>query len=214
MSGAGAAGGDFVEVRDEPRHRRRFEDDLVRVYDVLIEPGDTTLYHRHTEDTFYVAVNEATVRDRTLGDEEARTGTAPAGTLLCRPHRSRPLIHQVSNVGSAPIRLIGAEKKASPAVTSSEPLDAPGHVLALDREPLRAYELSLEPGQSTGEIEYRFSSLTVMLTIASLRIRQADGVERIATFAPGDVIWLPHPTTLTVTNVGEEGCRAAVGEWR
>ena len=75
----------WVEVRDEPRHRRRFETDLVRVYDVEIPPGDTTLYHRHTEDTFYVAVNEATVRDRTWGEEGERTGTAPAkganGTL-------------------------------------------------------------------------------------------------------------------------------------
>ena len=44
----------YVAVRDEPRHRRRFEDDHVRVYDVLIPPGDTTLYHHHTEDTFYV----------------------------------------------------------------------------------------------------------------------------------------------------------------
>ena len=53
--------GTYVEVHDEPRHRHRFEDALVRVYDVLIPPTDTTLYHRHTEDTFYVAVNEATV---------------------------------------------------------------------------------------------------------------------------------------------------------
>jgi hypothetical protein len=87
-------------------------------------------------------------------------------------------------------------------------------VLSLDREQLRAYELALEPGQSTGEVEYRFSSLTVMLTIASLRTRQPDGVERTATYAPGDVIWLPEPTSFSVTNVGEETWRAAVGEWR
>ena len=37
----------YVAVRDEPRHRRRFEDDHVRVYDVLIPPGDTTLSFAH-----------------------------------------------------------------------------------------------------------------------------------------------------------------------
>jgi hypothetical protein len=207
-------GEEYVEVRDEPRHRRRFEDDLVRVYDVLVPPGDTTLYHHHTEDTFYVAVNEATVADRTWGADDARTGTAPAGTVMCRPHRSRPLIHQVENVGRGEMRLIGAEIRRSPAVTTTAALEAPGHELTLEREPLRVYLLTLEPGVSTGEIEYRFSSLTVFLTIATLRLASAGGPETTAIFAPGDVIWRPEPTALSISNVGEEPCRAAVGEWR
>ena len=207
-------GEDYVAVRDEPRHRRRFENEFVRVYDVLIPPGDTTLYHHHTEDTFYVAVNEATVRDQTWGSDEARTGTALAGSVLCRPHRSRPLIHQVHNLGTAEMRLIGAEIKSSPAVTSLLPLDAPGHTMTLERERLRTYELSLEPGESTGDIEYRFSSLTVSLSIASLVIRHPDGLERTAIYAPGNATWLPGPVRLSITNVGEEPCTAAVGEWR
>ncbi|MEZ5412409.1 MAG: hypothetical protein R2761_30525 [Acidimicrobiales bacterium] len=203
----------WVEVRDEPRHRRRFETDLVRVYDVEIPPGATTLYHRHTEDTFYVAVNEATVRDRTWGEEGERTGTAPAGSLLCRPHRSRPLIHEVHNLGPGAMRLIGAEIKAAPPVTSPAPLEAPGHTLSLERDPLRAYELELAPGESTGEIHYGFAGLTVFLTIATVSVRTAEGT--IATIhAPGDVVWRPEPVRLTITNVGEEPFRAALGEWR
>lgn len=204
----------WVAVRDEPRHRRRFEDDWVRVYDVLVPPGDTTLYHHHTEDTFYVAVNEATVADTTWGEDEARTGTAPAGTVMCRPHRTRPLIHQVHNVGAAEMRLIGAELKATPAVTSTAPLEAAGHSLVLERERLRVYELALDPGESTGEVRYGFSSLTVLLTIATLAVRSADGGEQLAVYAPADVVWRPQPTTLIITNVGEEPCRAVVGEWR
>jgi len=204
----------YVPVRDEPRHRRRFEDELVRVYDVLVPPGDTTLYHHHTEDTFYVAVNEATVRDRTWGSDEARTGTAAAGSLLCRPHRDRPLIHQVSNVGVAEMRLIGAEIRTSPPVASVEPLLAPGHQLNLERERLRAYTLSLAPGESTGDIAYGFSSLTVFLTIATLRVALPDGTSTTQVHAPGDVIWRPVPQRLSITNVGESPMRAALGEWR
>lgn len=202
----------WVEVRDEPRHRRRFETDLVRVYDVEIPPGDTTLYHRHTEDTFYVAVNEATVRDRTWGEEGERSGTAPAGSLLCRPHRSRPLIHEVHNLGPGPMRLIGAEIKAAPPVTAAAPLDAPGHTLSLERDPLRAYELALDPGESTGEIHYGFAGLTVFLTIATVSVRTAEGTVT-SIHAPGDVVWRPEPMRLTITNAGEEPFRAALGEW-
>lgn len=204
----------YVAVRDEPRHRRRFENDFVRVYDVLIPPGDTTLYHEHTEDTFYVAVNEATVRDRTWGGDGERTGTAPAGSVLCRPHRSRPLIHQVHNLGPAEMRLIGAEIKRSPPVTSPEPLGDAAHVLTLERDRLRVYELSLDPGAGAGPLRYRFSSLTVWLTVATVSVRHGDGAEHTAVHAPGDVVWLPGPAELTIVNVGEEPCRAAVGEWR
>jgi hypothetical protein len=204
----------YVAVRDEPRHRRRFEDDHVRVYDVLIPPGDTTLYHHHTEDTFYVAVNGAIVRNQVWGSDEAREGTAMAGTAMCLGHRARPLIHQVHNAGTAEMRLIGAEIKASPVVTSADPLDALGHRLTLERDRLRVYELALEPGESTGEIEYRFSGLTVFLTIATVLVREGDGAERTLVQAPADVVWRRDPTRLQLTNVGEAPWRAFVGEWR
>lgn len=204
----------YVAVHDEPRHRRRFENEFVRVYDVLIPPGDTTLYHHHAEDTFYVAVNEATVRDRTWGEDDVTTGTAPAGLVLCRPHRRKPLIHQVHNAGAAEMRLIGAEIKASPAVTSSDPLDAPGFQLHLERDRLRAYDLALEPGASTGNVDYRFSSLTVMMSIATMHVAHADGTERTMICAPGDVVWQPGPISVSLTNVGEESLAAVVGEWR
>ncbi len=203
----------WVEVRDEPRHRRRFENEFVRVYDVLVPPGDVTLYHRHTEDTFYVAVNEATVADTTWGAPEARTGTAPAGTLLCRPHREKPLIHQVHNVGVAEMRLIGAEIKATPAVTSAAPITAAGISLTLERDRLRAYELALAPGESTGPVALSCSTLTVFLTVATLTVVE-DGRARTVIHAPGDVVWLPGPVDVKLTNVGEEPCRAAIGEWR
>lgn len=214
------AGGDdsgapgWVEVRDEPRHRRRFENELVRVYDVAVPPGDTTLYHRHTEDTFYVAVNEATVRDRTFGEEGERTGTALAGSLLCRPHRHRPLIHQVTNVGQGEMRLIGAEVKATAPAVADAALTAPGFSVAVETDRLRAYHLDLDPGTSTGEVEYRFFGLTVFLTVASLLIRPANGPERCVLHNAGDVIWQPGPLTLCITNIGEQPIKAALGEWR
>ena len=112
------------------------------------------------------------------------------------------------------MRLIGAEIKASPAVTSSEPFEAAGYELCLERDQARAYNLTLEPGGSTGDIEYGFASLTVIMTIASVLVRGGDGSERSLVYAPGDVIWQPGPTKLSITNIGEEPLGAVVGEWR
>ena len=51
----------FVEVADEPRHRPLLENEFVRVFDFQLRPGETTLYHRHNEDTFCVAIEPASV---------------------------------------------------------------------------------------------------------------------------------------------------------
>ena len=70
---------EYVEVRDEPRHRHRFENDYIRLYDVLIPKGDETLYHRHGVDTFYVMIVNSSVKDRTYGAATSSTAEITAG---------------------------------------------------------------------------------------------------------------------------------------
>lgn len=50
---------DFVEVHEEPLHRRQFSNDYCWVYIAGIGPGETSLWHRHSANTFYVCVQHA-----------------------------------------------------------------------------------------------------------------------------------------------------------
>lgn len=47
---------EYVEVHDEPIHRRQFSNEYVYVYIAGIRPGETSLWHRHSENTLYVCV--------------------------------------------------------------------------------------------------------------------------------------------------------------
>ena len=211
MNGTGTSEQDFVEVHDEPRHRFRFTNDVAWVYDVLIPPGDITLYHRHTEDTLYVAIGDAHVCNQALG-EEAREGSVDKGTTMVMPHRTEPLIHQVTNKGSENMRLIGAEVLASPAVTSDTPLEAPGLTLAKDKERLRAYRLNLAPGETTGLLDCNFSGLLVVLSEGTLEI--GGDMPRIMSLEPGAFIWHDGPVRQSFTNCGKTPFEAVLGEWR
>jgi len=53
-------GVEYVKVNDEPNHVERFKNDWVRVYMATIAPGTNTLYHRHCENTLYIAVEPVT----------------------------------------------------------------------------------------------------------------------------------------------------------
>lgn len=50
---------EYVEVHDEPIHRRQFSNEYVYVYIAGIRPGETSLWHRHSENTLYVCVEHA-----------------------------------------------------------------------------------------------------------------------------------------------------------
>ncbi len=119
----------FVDVRDEPQHHHRFENEFVRVYDVRFAPGESSLYHRHSKDTMYVTVFDTKVYDHTFQTEEdqAQTHELPLGLSLCRPHASEPLTHKVRNVGEGLMHMIGAEVKKLPEVVASAPLSALHH---------------------------------------------------------------------------------------
>jgi hypothetical protein len=205
----------WVHVRDEPNHFHRYENEYVRVYDVRFPGGHRCLYHRHDEDTLYVAVYDTRWREQRWGEDEQSESERPAGSILCRLHRAEPLTHAVQNLGNGLMRMIGAEVKNTPPVVSDVPLEAAGHTL-LEEQPtprLRLYRITLQPDESTGDVRYGFSGLTIFLSDANLEIVDAQGARRIVAGAPGDNLWHDGPQELRLTNLGPQTVRALLGEW-
>ena len=48
-----------VPVSSEPRHHLKFENAYVRVFDVMVPPGDQTLFHTHANDYLFVSIGDA-----------------------------------------------------------------------------------------------------------------------------------------------------------
>ena len=206
----------FVEVRDEPQHYHRFENDYARVYDVRFAPGEASLFHRHDIDTMYVTVYDTKVYDLTYQSDEPQVHNLPSGLSLCRPHGFAPLIHKVRNDGVGLMHMIGAEVKKLPPVVAAEPLVARCHTQLENlsgAERLRFYQVHLEPGESTGELTYGFSGLTVSLSDANVEYAEPNGSRRVVSFAPGSHVWHDGPLTQTLTNKGETAFVAILGEW-
>ena len=128
---------EWVPVELEPVHGELFQNQLVRVYEARIEPGATTLDHRHDEDTVYVVVRGGTFRSDNSWRQRnvTRTGRSsgllrpvgwlvtrltigwlriPDGTLLWQPHAEHPLVHRVTAASSndAAVRMLGIELRS------------------------------------------------------------------------------------------------------
>ncbi|BFM15759.1 hypothetical protein R50073_19420 [Maricurvus nonylphenolicus] len=202
----------YVPVRDEVRHRHKFENDFARVYDVLIPPGDMSDYHEHVEDTLYVCIAPVAMTDQVWGEEDVNQFNVPAGISMCRPHRCDPLIHRVGNIGSNDMHMVGVEVKASPPWVAAAPLQAKGHTELWDHTRMRAYRLSLESQESTGAFTYDFYGVTILLADTNYHYTDAVSSRSMALKA-GDVIWHEGPLQQSITNLGESPLEAIVVEW-
>lgn len=202
----------IVDVRDEPRHRFRFENPYAHVYDVLFEPGESSIYHRHSEDTLYVAITDLTSGAQAWGGAEA-TSTLCCGAAVCRAHRASPLVHKVRNLGQTPMRLVGAEIKQSPLLVAQRPLICNGLTLDQETPRVRVYRIDLAPGEATDAADWNFSGLLISHSDASIGIETSES-KMTLTCTPGFAAWLEGPAKgRRVVNRGRSAFHAVLAEW-
>lgn len=200
-----------VPVAGEPRHHVKFENKYVRVFDVVVPPGDETLYHLHANDYVFVMIGPAILKAQPLGGEPA--------DLIVKDGEVRyskaPITHRVKNVGKKDFRNITIEILGSPGgVAGGAPLDkVPGHTLVLENERVRVERLILEPGQTTGIHSHNLSHLAVAITGGKLQ-DQSSGAPQTVALKAGDFRWYDGPRTHALKNVGKSRFEAVAIEWK
>jgi hypothetical protein len=120
-------------MHDEPHHRLVLTHQQLRVMDVKIGPGDTTLFHVHALPALYVAVSTSPVDIQLLEGQWGGThpaadpGRKPGDVNVDTSYGRQPITHRVTNVGSQLFNLIAiTSSTASPG--ESRPPDMPGEL--------------------------------------------------------------------------------------
>lgn len=96
-----------VSTTHEPHHRVVFEDDHVRIFNVELPPGESTLLHRHESDYYVVIVGAADIEDQAENEEPQHVHFD--GGEVVTGHSGH--VHKVTNVGAQPFRNVGVEMK-------------------------------------------------------------------------------------------------------
>lgn len=99
---------DPVPVEQEPHHRVIFENQYVRVLDVVLKPGETTLFHRHSIDNVPVILTDADNRTQFAGKDWGPT-PAKAKSVGFIPGAAKPYVHRINNQGSTVFHVIDIE---------------------------------------------------------------------------------------------------------
>jgi quercetin dioxygenase-like cupin family protein len=99
---------DPVAVEQEPHHRVVFENQYVRVLDVVVKPGEITLFHKHSLDNIPVILTDADNKTQFAGKDWEPT-PAKAESVGFIPGAAKPYVHRISNQGSTVFHVIDVE---------------------------------------------------------------------------------------------------------
>jgi quercetin dioxygenase-like cupin family protein len=169
---ASALAQDVVHVSREPRHRQVLATPDLRVLDVNVPPGDTTLFHEHTSDLALVRIGVTATRAQEPGQPwgPARPTGAP-GDVSATDYTGKPSVHRVENIGEGLYRLIAVENLreewGSPA-----PVSDPATVLVTESRAFRLYRVTLGP-QAEGAT-HRHAAPVVMVLVEGEAINRRD----------------------------------------
>ena len=199
-----------VPVAQEPRHHLKFENKYVRVFDVVVPPGDTTLFHTHSNDYTFVSIGDADLKAEAMG--------SPAGDLKVKDGECRftkgPITHRVKNVAPTAFRNITIEILSTPgtAPKQSEPL--PLHTVVLENDKIRVERLILEPGKTVPVHKHTQPGLAVAVSAGKVVFESAGQKPQTVDFKPGGYRWRDGAATHSVKNVGKTRFEVVDIEWK
>lgn len=196
-----------LPVYREPRHRLVLEDGPVRVLDVQIPPGDTTLFHVHDTPFLAVRIAVSAVNAQILGAEWGGVGPKdhshfyPGAIDSDTSYALQPVTHRVANVGTTAFHLIGitnAGAGVSPELRVSS--DLPG-TLDCNSRWFQASRLAIPPGTDSPWLSASAPLVVVQPGAGRFQVQRDPGTSTLLD-APAAWTYLPAGTRYRVTNAG------------
>ncbi len=174
---SGQAADTPVPLYQEPRHHVVYDSPSMRIHDIQIPPGDTTLFHTHDTAILYVPIASSQTRSQVLGAEWSGGGAAPAPAAAPRPEPTRPgkvnsvityvdkpFTHRVNNVGATVFRLVGIANRSAGAAAETDDLSGLSATPEVVNRWYRAHRLVLAAGEATAAHRHAAAVVVVMQT--------------------------------------------------
>ncbi|HNP24778.1 MAG TPA: hypothetical protein PKM63_05780 [Panacibacter sp.] len=130
-----------VQVRFEPRHHNVYENDLVRILNVFLPPGDTSQYHVHSTPSVFISYTVTKTGSQLLGQPPANA--IPAAKTIWYESLVKEKIHRVWNADTGWFHVMDIELTGKGVLSHPPLLKNDSLKLLLDEEQVNVYKLQL-----------------------------------------------------------------------
>jgi hypothetical protein len=154
-----------VPVTREPRHRVTFENAQMRIFDVNIPPGDTTLDHGHDRDIVTVSMGGgAEIRIQSPGQPWATRAPRQLGDATVTEYAGKPGSHKVENIGKSAYQLFALENLKASGWTTTPAATGLATRLMTEARSFRVYDVRL--AQQASQTSHTHAVPTVAVLVA------------------------------------------------
>jgi len=108
-AGGSAALTEPVPVEKEPHHHFVFQNQYVRILDVLFPAGEASLFHTHSNDNIGIPISGDKTQSQPAGGEWSEVQDIKPGAAGFRKARGQAYTHRVRSAGKLPFHVIDVE---------------------------------------------------------------------------------------------------------
>jgi hypothetical protein len=191
-----------ILVHEEPRHRPVFQNKEIRILNVRVAPGDTSLYHMHTTPSFFIRLTNTITGSQVQG-EAKKAGKSQSGEIRFEnlaPPNNR--VHRVWNADKDTFHVMDVELLMKNADFDKKPMTLPNLKLEIDTTWVRAYRLSLLKEIEFKSINKKQSVVLVSLNASTVEIGQ-NGNRKLQTLKPGSFFVINRKESFSLKNKTE-----------
>jgi hypothetical protein len=212
-----------VEITSEPSHHLVLDNMFVRVFAVSVDPGKSTLMHRHGHDYISVALGDSQIMNTKEGAQPVPVAFKDGDVRFS----AAGLVHAVSDSGSTPFRnrTIELMQPTTNQKACTEACEIPVTCEAADKSTCATVKklftadqwsvtmVNIPPGGKYPQHTHLANFLNVPLSDADVSMKNQDLPETAVHAKAGEVTW-NNPVVHTVTNTGKTPARVVVLEFR
>ena len=128
-----------IQVSKEPSHKKVLENKYIRLLDVWIKPGDTSLFHIHSTPSLFLMLSNTSAGSQIMGQEWTKSRNE-RGKTWYKSFINDTLIHRVANFDTSLFHVTDIELLSSYKPTI--PIQSLPFTILFDNEKAIAYKLT------------------------------------------------------------------------
>lgn len=179
-----------VPVRDEPRHHNVLENKYIRLLDVWLKAGDTTMYHIHATPSLFVILSNTYTTSQTKGESWIASQNT-AGTTWYRSFEPDSMIHRVANIDTVPFHVNDIEIRSAFGNKNKTALSFP---IEFENEKAYAYHITDPVVLSKQSINNRGPMIAELVSGSGVYLYD-DSKKQLQEILAGKYIYIPPGTS-------------------
>lgn len=205
LSVATGAGQSAPTMNQEAHHQRLTYIRNMRVFQLMLAPGESTADYLHDYDAVTIPLANATIRTRRAGEDWGAARQRAQGAADVGEYTGAPVTQRVENTGTTPFRAIVAENLRDKGWTTPAALKAPGTSLQRASRSFAVYDMRLNAATPKTSHTHENPSFVVLIS-GVVQVQGGGGESEFRLEQPGR--WFPssgpdQPHTIAVVGTGD-----------